>query len=273
MRIRPCISQRRTALLLATLCILHSSQRYGSSVVHAVEINDSKHLILENTSNDETAASSSQDAPSLRSSSTEQKVPSPPIQQIAVGGIFKKAWKRGLNGGMSGFIAGCVQVVTLMWLRTVINYQCRYGTTFSRKFMFHHRKLWWENKQGNSNESINHPARLIDSMGNGWTKSYDGLTLTFFTCTSVKYIYIYYNNRCFGHFVSRRWCRSTLPRGRICLDSSPHGQILCHCGQRWHASFVGVLWYKSIVGDWDSNLFGLHTGGMLSHVAHADRYL
>ena len=44
--------------------------------------------------------------------------------------ILIKAGKRGLGGGLPGAIAGVVQVMTLMWLRTIINYQCRYGTTF-----------------------------------------------------------------------------------------------------------------------------------------------
>jgi len=44
--------------------------------------------------------------------------------------ILTNAGKRGIGGGIPGAIAGAVQVLTLMWLRTVINYQCRYGTTF-----------------------------------------------------------------------------------------------------------------------------------------------
>ena len=44
--------------------------------------------------------------------------------------ILTKAGKRGIGGGIPGAVAGAVQVFTLMWLRTVINYQCRYGTTF-----------------------------------------------------------------------------------------------------------------------------------------------
>jgi hypothetical protein len=44
--------------------------------------------------------------------------------------ILRKAGKRGLGGGIPGAVAGLVQTLTLMWLRTIINYQCRYGTTF-----------------------------------------------------------------------------------------------------------------------------------------------
>jgi len=48
--------------------------------------------------------------------------------------ILIKAGKRGLGGGLPGAVAGVVQVTTLMWLRTIINYQCRYGTTFRQAF-------------------------------------------------------------------------------------------------------------------------------------------
>src|SRR5690606_24612992 len=34
-----------------------------------------------------------------------------------------------LNGGMQGAVAGSIQVFALMWLRTIVNYQYRYGVT------------------------------------------------------------------------------------------------------------------------------------------------
>lgn len=46
--------------------------------------------------------------------------------------ILRKAWRKALGGGIPGAIAGIIQVVLLMWLRTVINYQSRYGTSFLR---------------------------------------------------------------------------------------------------------------------------------------------
>jgi len=42
---------------------------------------------------------------------------------------FKKALKSALGGGLSGAAAMVLQVLTLMPLRTVMNYQYRYGTT------------------------------------------------------------------------------------------------------------------------------------------------
>lgn len=46
-----------------------------------------------------------------------------------LGEVMKKASKRALGGGISGAIAGVIQVCTLMWLRTTMNYQYRYGTS------------------------------------------------------------------------------------------------------------------------------------------------
>lgn len=50
--------------------------------------------------------------------------------QASFSEILKKAGRSGIGGGIPGFIAGIVQVLTLMWLRTVMNYQCRYGASF-----------------------------------------------------------------------------------------------------------------------------------------------
>lgn len=42
-------------------------------------------------------------------------------------GIFQKASKKALGGGKAGASAAVVQVLSLMWLRTSMNYQYRYG--------------------------------------------------------------------------------------------------------------------------------------------------
>lgn len=44
-----------------------------------------------------------------------------------VWGSISKAQRNILRGGLSGAAAGLVQVVTLMWLHTIINYQYRFG--------------------------------------------------------------------------------------------------------------------------------------------------
>lgn len=67
---------------------------------------------------------------SLRRSRSTQEEQRPTMNQI----LFR-AGTKGLGGGIPGALAGMVQVITLMWLRTIINYQCRYGTTFSQAFV------------------------------------------------------------------------------------------------------------------------------------------
>jgi hypothetical protein len=64
-------------------------------------------------------------------------IPSAPEKirrRMTLNDVLINAGKRGLGGGVPGAIAGVVQVFTLMWVRTIINYQCRYGTTFTRKW-------------------------------------------------------------------------------------------------------------------------------------------
>lgn len=53
--------------------------------------------------------------------------------------VLAVAWKSALGGGIPGMSAMAVQVTTLMWLRTVMNYQYRYGTTMTEavKILYH----------------------------------------------------------------------------------------------------------------------------------------
>ena len=44
--------------------------------------------------------------------------------------VFEKARRKALGGGKAGAAAAVVQVSTLMWLRTCMNYQYRYGGSF-----------------------------------------------------------------------------------------------------------------------------------------------
>ena len=44
-----------------------------------------------------------------------------------LGEIMRKAGKRALGGGIPGAAAMGIQVLSLMWLRTTVNYQYRYG--------------------------------------------------------------------------------------------------------------------------------------------------
>ena len=63
-------------------------------------------------------------------SPVDSKFSKPPMEKLSLNQILYRAGKRGLGGGIPGAIAGAIQVLSLMWLRTIINYQCRYGTTF-----------------------------------------------------------------------------------------------------------------------------------------------
>ena len=45
--------------------------------------------------------------------------------------IFEKAGKKALGGGKAGAAAAVVQVCSLMWLRTSMNYQYRFGKLYN----------------------------------------------------------------------------------------------------------------------------------------------
>jgi hypothetical protein len=76
---------------------------------------------------------------SLSSKSSTSNSVNSNTNQPTLRDIFRKAGKKALGGGIPGAIAGFVQVFTLMWLRTTINYQCRYGSSFLRAFSTLHK--------------------------------------------------------------------------------------------------------------------------------------
>ena len=43
--------------------------------------------------------------------------------------------KKAIKTGLGGFKAMTIQVVSLMWLRTIMNYQYKYGTSFKETFL------------------------------------------------------------------------------------------------------------------------------------------
>mmetsp|Transcript_9360 Transcript_9360/g.27952 ORF Transcript_9360/g.27952 Transcript_9360/m.27952 type:complete len:443 (+) Transcript_9360:344-1672(+) len=87
--------------------------------------NDNEHQTSEGSKADR-SLSSSKSSPKTHSNRA------PTTSTPSVGDIFRKAWRRALGGGLPGAAAGVVQVFALMWLRTTINYQCRYGGSFFR---------------------------------------------------------------------------------------------------------------------------------------------
>lgn len=50
-------------------------------------------------------------------------------KKLSVNEIFNKAAKRAGQGGLAGAAAMGINVLSLMWMRTTINYQYRYGTS------------------------------------------------------------------------------------------------------------------------------------------------
>lgn len=50
-----------------------------------------------------------------------------PATAISLMTALSRAKQRAFKGGQAGFTAGAIQVITLMWLRTTVNYQYRYG--------------------------------------------------------------------------------------------------------------------------------------------------
>eukprot|EP00957_Ditylum_brightwellii_P127341 9709748-Ditylum_brightwellii.AAC.1 len=65
-------------------------------------------------------------------STLQKNKPKPRQTTLTLSDILSKSWKKAMNGGLPGAIAGVIQVLTLMWLRTVVNYQCRYGAPFKQ---------------------------------------------------------------------------------------------------------------------------------------------
>jgi len=53
-------------------------------------------------------------------------------KQEDIGVIIKKSAERALGGGLAGASAMAIQVSSLMWMRTAMNYQYRYGGTFKQ---------------------------------------------------------------------------------------------------------------------------------------------
>mmetsp|Transcript_7182 Transcript_7182/g.9316 ORF Transcript_7182/g.9316 Transcript_7182/m.9316 type:complete len:411 (-) Transcript_7182:196-1428(-) len=79
------------------------------------------------TASASTEASSSSKSSSKSPQSTTNIVASTSSTSIDWEGILKKSSKRALGGGKAGAAAAVIQVCSLMWLRTSMNHQYRYG--------------------------------------------------------------------------------------------------------------------------------------------------
>ena len=113
----------------ATLLVSADTAAASTSTSHrddeaTTETGDNHKRTRSLTQNDVTDTAAKTPRRSSISNDANKKTP------LQLNQILLKAGKRGLGGGIPGAIAGAVQVITLMWLRTVINYQMRYGTSF-----------------------------------------------------------------------------------------------------------------------------------------------
>ena len=110
----------------------------GVSLDEVDDAEDSKHQ-RDETKLGAGKAPNSQTVRSLSSSPTGTSKDAT-SNQPSIGEIFQKAGQKALGGGLPGAAAGVVQVFTLMWLRTTINYQCRYGSSFFRALSILYRE-------------------------------------------------------------------------------------------------------------------------------------
>jgi hypothetical protein len=141
-RTRTCTRPRRYSMSMTIIIV---SICWSMSLMEVWNWNSSDHGSSPSSLTSSSSSSSSWFHPALFASAAYVRVPetveekkrkdaqnsSPEAKTtLPLNQILLKASRRGLGGGIPGAIAGVVQVLTLMWLRTIINYQSRYGTSF-----------------------------------------------------------------------------------------------------------------------------------------------
>ncbi len=84
-------------------------------------------MMAEPTKAEESLSSSSSSSLSVSSTASATTSTSPTTFQE----VMAKASKKAISGGKAGASASIVQVLSLMWLRTSMNYQYRYGGTLN----------------------------------------------------------------------------------------------------------------------------------------------
>lgn len=65
---------------------------------------------------------------------SDVSAPTPEKKKVDLSAVLKKAARRAGEGGLAGAAAMAINVCSLMWIRTAINYQYRYGTSTSQAF-------------------------------------------------------------------------------------------------------------------------------------------
>ena len=98
----------------------------SSSIIGAVSVVAAADLANAESGEQKVRSSSSRAAQNDSEFATSLAVATVPVDTQT---ILQKATKKALNGGRAGALAAVVQVCTLMWLRTAMNFQYRYGGT------------------------------------------------------------------------------------------------------------------------------------------------
>lgn len=126
----------KRTLLVVVLLLACVGETRSIDIAHNVTL-DTKDQLLEEFKADDASLrrSDSKLKPTTTGSSSPASVhsdesPAPAAATKSGKDIFRNALKKAIGGGVPGAIAGVAQVLCLMWLRTVINYQYRYGSTF-----------------------------------------------------------------------------------------------------------------------------------------------
>ena len=96
--------------------------------------------------------------------------------------IMAKAAKKAIGGGLSGALAGVIQVLTLMWLRTTMNYQYRYGMGTKTAL----KKLWAEGGIGRLYQGVGFAIFQTPLSRFGDTAANTGV-LELLACAKARY--------------------------------------------------------------------------------------
>ena len=160
---------------------------------------------------------------------------------------FSDILKTSIGGGLSGAAAMTVQVTSLMWLRTTMNYQYRYGTTTNQAFkkLYSDGKIWRFYKGYTPALMIGPLSRFGDTMTNTYAlNSLDKTNLP----TSVKTM--------FGSVLAATWRVLLMPIDSVKTSMQVEGrkglnllsnkikktgpQVLFHgTGASMSATFIG----------------------------------
>jgi Mitochondrial carrier protein len=119
---------RQGLALVTTTLVVSSAEALAPQPAGASEASPSAEILSKPLSTDTPPLGSSE---ALLASSNAVSATAPVVAQVDWSAVFAKAGKKALGGGKAGASAAVVQVLSLMWLRTTMNYQYRYGGNLS----------------------------------------------------------------------------------------------------------------------------------------------